>query len=167
MFFPPVSMLGENWNVLRLLNRKSARTPTETYKSTMQHTTGSISHPRQRLFTGTTPRIQGSDHVGYWLFSLNSNPFLSTPLLWKLFICFISGTSSFSLWMCNPSLLVFFPNSLFCHSLYAIHHHIFSLSLLISLPSLLPSFPHYFSFFSTILSVNPLHLPSEFLLFLS
>lgn len=76
-------MLGENRNVLGLLNRKSARIPTETYKSTTQHTTGSISHPRQCLFTRTTPRIRGLNHVGHWLFSLNSNPFLFIPLLWK------------------------------------------------------------------------------------
>lgn len=138
--------------------------PTETYKSTTQHTTWGISHPRQCLFTRTTPRIQGSDHVGHWLFSLNSNSF--TPLLWKLSVCFIFSTSSYPLWMYNPSLLLF-PNALPCQSPRHPSSFAPSLSCLIISPSPPPTFPHCFSFFSTIVSVYPLHLPSKILLFLS
>lgn len=154
-------MLGENWNVLRLLNRKSARMPTETHKSTTQHTTGGISRPQQRRFTRTTPRIQGLHHVGHRLFSLNSNPFLFTPLLWKLCLfylqhfilptialCYFSPTH-FSVSLTMSSIITFSP----------------SLSCLIS--HLLPVSRRYFSFFSTMLSVYPLHLPSKCLLFLS
>lgn len=53
------SMHGKDWNVLRLLSSNSARMPTETYKSTTQHTTGDISHQRQCLFARSTQRIKG------------------------------------------------------------------------------------------------------------
>lgn len=103
-------MLTENLNALRLLNR-SARTPTETYKSTTQHTTGSISHPWHCLFTRTTPRIWGSAHNGHRLFSLHSNPFLSTPRLWKFSLRLIFYTSSFLIWMWNPNPDTFSPTN--------------------------------------------------------
>lgn len=81
-------------------------------------------------------------------------------------------TSSFPFWMCNPSALLFFFSHHQLTSLSSplpvIHHHILSLLILPhKLDSPPSSFPRYFSFFSTIVSVYPLHLPSKFLRFLS
>lgn len=117
-FSPPESTLRENWNVLRLLNRKKKCQNTETYKSTMHDTAGSVSHTGHRLFTRTTPRIRGSDHTDHRLFSLHSNPFFSLSSssfilsTWNINFFFFSFQLTFlSFSPCHPSSYSLLPIS--------------------------------------------------------
>lgn len=142
------SMHGKDWNVLRLLSSNSARMPTETYKSTTQHTTGDISHPRQCLFARSTQRIPKKDHLP---FSLNSNYF--SPLLFtesSLFLLFPALYPHHS--ECKSLPAAFSPQltSLSFSLSHPSSYSLPSLSCLISSPTPLHSFLPYFSFFSTI-----------------
>lgn len=147
-FSPPESTLRENWNVLRLLNRKkkSARIPTETYKSTMHDTAGSVSHTGHRLFTRTTPRIRGSDHTDHRLFSLHSNPFFSLLYFLKLSIL-------------SPALPLFFPLGIYIFFFFSTHF-----SVILPMSSIIIFSPSYI--LTQKLTSLPPSFPSQFLIFL-
>lgn len=82
--------------------RKSARMPTETYKSTTQHTTGGISHRPQCLFTRTTPRNQKIGPCWLRLCSLNSSSLLS---LWKNTVFVLQYAQHFIFYILNVQSL--------------------------------------------------------------
>lgn len=146
------SILRENWNVLRLLNReKGARIPTETYKSTVLDTTGRISHIGHRLFTRTTQRIQGSDWVGHPSFHSIFPRLLWTLFYLQLFIFSAINLKSLPATFLPTHISVILPMSFII---------IFSpcLSWLLSSPPFLPVSPHNFS---TTVSFNPLHFTHQ------
>ena len=105
-FFPSCVRTWRKPECAQITEQRCQDTHRDIQKSTAQHTTGSISHPRQEqpqeFQDPTTPAI-ACFHVILTLFSSHSRPLKS--------VYFICSASSSPLWTHNRSLLVlsFFP----------------------------------------------------------